>query len=105
MWRLWPIAGILIGTLVLLVLVAPLTRSRPLLLVPAGGMAGVVVAEAAAFAMIHGAAPGTDAVAAYGVTGLIIGLAVGLVLSSSRSISRRRLTHDQRTLTRPTEPV
>ncbi len=89
MWRVWPIAGILLGALVLLLLVAPLTRSRPLLLIPAGGMVGVVAAEAAAFAVLRGAAPGPDAIFVFGVTGLIIGLAVGLAFASARNTSRR----------------
>ena len=89
MWPVWPGAGILLGALVLLVLMAPLTRSRPRLLVPAGGMVGVVVAVAAAFAMIHGAPPGTDALVVYGVTGLIVGLAVGLAFAAARSTSPR----------------
>jgi hypothetical protein len=52
-------------------------------------MVGVVAAEAAAFAVIHGAPPGTDALAVYGVTGLIVGLAVGLAFASARNTSRR----------------
>jgi len=52
-------------------------------------MVGVVAAEAAAFAVLRGAAPGPDAIFVFGVTGLIIGLAVGLAFASARNTSRR----------------
>lgn len=86
--RYWPVVGILLATIVTLLLLVPLTRSRSLFLIPAGAMSGVAIAEITAFVVIDGAAPGSDALLVFGVIGFTIGLAVGLAFASTLAGSR-----------------
>jgi len=80
--QFFPVLWVLLGTGCLLMFLLPLTRSRPRLLIPAGGIAGVMTSEVTAFVEIQGAAPGSTALVAFGTVGALTGLAVGVAAAS-----------------------